>query len=77
MCLVLILNWLTPTINQFPKNYYNLNSNEDEYLKILHRDLITKNKINKKTRFQKIIINNQMQTNKFKTIQENINDQQV
>ncbi|CAB4382427.1 unnamed protein product [Rhizophagus irregularis] len=53
------LNWLSPTINQFPKNYYNLDSDENEHPKILHRDLITKNKVNKKTRFQEIIINNQ------------------
>ncbi|PKY45334.1 hypothetical protein RhiirA4_516426 [Rhizophagus irregularis] len=71
------LNQLSPTINQFPKNYYNLDSNEDEHPKISHRDLITKNKVNKKTRFQEIIINNQVQTDKFKTTQGNINDQQV
>jgi hypothetical protein len=71
------LNQLSPTTNQFPKNYYNLDSDEDEHPKISHRDLITKNKVNKKTRFQEIIINNQVQTDKFKTTQGNINDQQV
>ncbi|CAG8712801.1 4980_t:CDS:2 [Rhizophagus irregularis] len=70
------LNWLSPTINQFSKNYYNLDSDENEHPKILHKDLITKNKVNKKTRFQEIIINNQVQIDKFKTTQGNINDQQ-